>query len=257
MTWLLSLLLSGSLGLGVAWQQGGDYAAHAVATLQPDVWYDWRWDGSDAPEYMPMVHTMERGGWADAALQRSQGDTRMWMLGNEPDWGYTYTSPRDAAAFAQWWAEGTDAPWACCGVIVTTGDHWSAWMAHYLLFGGPIPDAYHLHIYNGGAHNWMAHVESFRTWARNRGVERPIIVSETAAPNADMAYNVALLRAIQAHVAEDPALTVLWYSAHDHWQVWPTTNLLDADGALTALGHAFVAGPVGQSDHVLYMPWVR
>jgi hypothetical protein len=183
---------------------------------------------------------MERSGWSEAALARSQGDTRMWMLGNEPDWGHTYTSPRDAAEFAQWWDANTDAPWACCGVIVTTGDHWQAWLGHYLMFGGPVPDAWHIHIYNGRPDNWHEFVERFRTWARNRGVERPIIVSETAAPYADAAYNALLLQAIKRTVAADPELTVLWYSVHDHWQLWPGSNLLDAAGNLTPVGRVFV-----------------
>lgn len=258
---LAALVLSAGLGFGVAWQQGPDAAAHATHTLGGP-WYDWRWDGSDDDAYMPMVYRMQRDGWSEAALVRSQGDTRTWLLGNEPDWGpETWTDARQAAEFAQWWDANTDAPWACCGVIVTlSGDHWSAWLRHYLWFGGPVPDYWHIHIYNGTPANWHEHVEAFRVWSQRAGVERPIIVSETAYPGGSAEYNALLVEAIGEALDSDPdLLAVYWYSVHDYHGIWHDTDLLTADGALTPVGEAFIrvrSGVRPQREWRMWLPGV-
>jgi len=239
--------MSNGLGLGVAWQQGADYARNSIALLQPAVWYDWRYDSApDDPRYLPMAFSLQDNAYSRAAMVQAQTDKRLWLLGNEPDAGITYTEPAQAAEFTRLWATEVGGLWAGCGVMIWPVTwrpemNWMTWLDAFMAAGGAVGSHWHIHIYGVAVPDWYAQVSAFRAWAQTNDVDRPIVVSETAANWAYAPYNVTLLDEIAHRLVIDPALhAVLWYSVHDWFAAWTTTDLRAEDGALTELGQRFV-----------------
>lgn len=255
------------LGYGIAWQQGAEYAAEARAILGEDVpWTNWVYDHMDDPMYLPKAFSMRQQyvrQYIDAA---NVGPARLWLVGNEPETPQTFIDPVEAAIMASLFAEETDVPFACCGVVLLrepgiewgNGWAWDTWLDAYLAAGGPVPDVWQLHIYDAFVFEWHDRLDVFRTWAAERDISRPIIVAETSYPWASPGYNLLLVTAIGDALASDPdLLAVYWYSVHDYHGLWHDTDLLDADGTLTALGEAFVDvrnGTAGQGD--VYRMWL-
>lgn len=115
-----------------------------------------------------------------------------------------------------------------------------------------------IYTFSTAADNWHDHVEAFRAWTVRQGVERPIIVSETAYPNGSAEYNAKLVTAIgEALATDDDLLAVLWYSAFvDYHGLWPKTGLLDGDGALTPVGEAFIRVRSGVQPQREWRAWL-
>lgn len=116
-----------------------------------------------------------------AALAETYPD-RWWLLYNEPErLDQANTSAFDAAIHARYWAEaiGENGRTACCGVLVVPGwDGWSNWLEWYIGAGGPIPDAWHIHVYASTPEQWNATLAEWDAWNQERGGNLPTIISE-------------------------------------------------------------------------------
>lgn len=257
------------MGLGVAHQQGGDFGRMAVETLDPEVWMNWTFDEDCIADErcIPLVFTMQQGPWGDYAIEVAQANPgRFFMLGNEAETPTAmFVHPADAAAYARQFVSETDNPWGCCGVMVLrepgiewgNGWSWDAWLDAYLEAGGPVPDVWQVHYYDAFVFDWHARLDVFRAWASERGISRPVIVSETAFPYASAEYNAMLVEAIGEALASDDGLhAVLWYSAHDYHGLWHGTDLLDSDGALTPVGEAFIRVRDGVTAQREWRAWL-
>lgn len=257
------------LGYGIAWQQGAEYAAEARRVLGDDVpWTNWVYDHMDDPMYVPKAFSMRQQyarRYIDAA---NAGPARLWLVGNEPETPHTWIDPVEAATMASLFAEETDVPFACCGIILLSdpatewghGWSWGAWMDAYLAAGGPVPDVWSVHIYDAFVFNWHERLDVFRAWASERGITRPVIVAETGFPFGQPSYNALLVEAIGDALDSDPdLLAVYWYSVHDYHGIWHDTDLLDPNGALTPVGEAFLrvrSGVRPQTEWRLWLPGV-
>lgn len=257
------------LGYGVAHQQGAEYAAEVRPLLGDDVpWTNWIYDRLDDPHYLPKAFSMRQQyvrQYIDAA---NDGPARLWLVGNEPETPHTFIDPVEAAIMASLFAEETDVPFACCGVMLLSGPGiewgngwaWDTWLDAYLAAGGPVPDVWQVHIYDAFVGRWHERLDVFRAWAAERGISRPIIVAETAYPWAIPSYNALLLEKIGETLDSDPdLLAVYWYSVHDYHGIWHDTDLLDTDGALTPVGEAFLrvrAGVTAQREWRAWLPGV-
>lgn len=250
------------LGCGVPAPHGeSDPAWYATATaaLRPAWFYTWRADAIGQPGFVPMCWRMDIDSIlpaVDVALANA-ASVPLWLIGNEPEREEQSDTPAHiAAAACREWVRrcGTWAiPWAAPGVNVSI--HMAgmgyAWMEGFLACGGPIPPAFHVHIY-GNADAWRESVKRFHAWMRMRRVERPVIVSEAGCADDP----VGLFAAIRHSLSSGEVQAAAIFSAR--YEPWPDCDLLTDDGELTALGRLFVSEvmPAGDGGHTLHLPAV-
>lgn len=136
---------------------------------------DGHWPTIWNAHYRPTVTQL--AAWA------AQYPDRWWMLFNEPERiDQANTSPFDAAIHARYWTEaiGENGQTACCGVLVNPRwGGWRDWLQMYLLAGGPVPDAWHIHIYAATPAEFDATLALWDAWNAEKGGNLPTIISET------------------------------------------------------------------------------
>jgi len=248
------------LGLGVP-PLGGEtdivYTIEVLERLTPPWWHDWRHGQIGLRGYVPSVWSMDVESVAlalDVATAHAQ--LPMWLLGNEPEREDQSDTPahiaaaacREFARRAGSWA----IPWACPGVNVSV-HMWALaepWLDSYLAEKGPIPHAWHVHIY-GGPGAWREGLAQFRAWMARRSVGRPVIVSECGS-DTEPAQTMA---AIRASLRGGDVQAAAWFSAY--YEAWNDTGLLTADGMLTDAGEAY-AGQIEAAapTHTTYVPLI-
>ena len=242
------------LGVGIAWQRGDAWAARSLELLQPPVWLNWVFDHLEDPRYLPMAYSLAAGPQNVYLEAATRGHPRLWLLGNEPDFGSTYTDPVVAAASVQRWRAEYSGPIACCGTVLWDGDWWRQWLDAYLAAGGPVPDVWHFHVYTGYPAPdtpLVDHLTAFRAWMVSRDVARQLLISETSWPYGFAAQNRAWMADLALAVADDPdLLAAIWYSDNDWHDLWLMTDLLSEDQSwVFTNGELFLAlQPGGASD---------
>ena len=105
---------------------------------------------------------------------------RTWLVLNEPERDdQADTAPDDAAIHMTYLMEavGESGTVACCGVIVGPGRPWAEWLDAYIAAGGPIPAAWHIHIYEDSPAQWEESLALWDEWNASHGA-LPTIVSE-------------------------------------------------------------------------------
>lgn len=248
------------LGVGVP-PLGGEtdsvYTIEVLERLNPPWWHDWRHGQLGLRGYVPSVWSMDVESVAlalDVATAHVQ--LPMWLLGNEPEREDQSDTPAHiAAAACREWVRrlGTWAvPWACPGVNVSVHMWVQAepWLDVYLAEKGPVPHAWHVHIY-GGPEAFDSALAQFRRWMHRRNVVRPVIVSECG----DGEQPAATMAAIRGAIARGDIQAAAWFSSY--YEPWNETGLLDAGGALTAAGAAYVGLAAAGDVHTAYLPVVR
>ena len=166
----------------------------------------------------------------------------VWLFGNEPE--LNGVRPDEAVRAVRQW-ERTLSSWAvkyaAPGVNISLHRLTGAldWLDSYLFEGGPIPHAWHVHVY-GGVDAFKRSIEGFEAWMRRNRVERPVIVSEVASTE-EPAELMALLR---QWLRSGRLLMAAWFSAY--WEDWPEPSLLIPVSTgtgydLTEIGELFVA----------------
>lgn len=107
---------------------------------------------------------------------------RTWLFYNEPERvDQANTSPFDAAIHVRYWSEaiGDNGTIACCGVLVNPNWYgWAEWLRLYLQAGGPVPDAWHIHIYAATPAEFDATLALWDAWNAEKGGNLPTIISE-------------------------------------------------------------------------------
>ena len=240
------------VGVSIAWQRGPDWAAHSLEMLQPPIWHNWVYDHLDDPTYTPMAYSLRlaaQDNYLEAAVTH---EPRLWLLGSEPNLASTYITPAEAAQAVQRWRDNYEGPIACCGTVQWAG--WEQWLDAYLAAGGPVPDYWHVHVFDTYAYPPLSF---FEAWMQAHDAVRPILVTETACPWCDVAGNKRLMSEWAKLLADGDVLAVVWYSDVDYWQLWPTTNLLSDDGTtLALLGEHYLSLTNIDSFFVL-LPWLN
>lgn len=223
------------LNATVRWQYGCQAASETLAALEYPGWHNWIADDCGEPNHTPMVYSMA----GDIAAADAN---EFWLIGNEPNIASTAIAPADAAAWAQQWAAQNDATWACCGTL-HNGQYPSllTWLDAYLDAGGPIPDAWHVHIYFvANDAQWQATLRQMEDWMADNDVVRPLIVSETAQTLHDRDAT-PLLEAVARDVCNERIAAAYWYPGDKDAYDFAPRSQLTINGEITALGERFVA----------------
>lgn len=218
------------------WQYGAESAQQAAQLLDYPCHHNWIADSYGVPNHTPFAYSMSPSYLAGYVADAEAGE--FWLVGNEPNIGATRTEPADAAIFASGWVTQTDTTWACCGTL----QHYEHgylldWLDDYLVAGGPIPDAWHIHIYFVDVAGWDATLAQFREWMAAHDVVRPVIISETAQTNGDA---MPLLRHVAKAVCDGKVQAAYWWIGDEDAYDFAPTSQLTIDGALTELGKVFV-----------------
>jgi len=241
-----------NLGVGVPPVNGevdAAYTADACAKLQPSWHHDWRFSLIGTPGYVPSVWWLRQteDNFVQGLAEAAKHPNELWLLGNEPL--MNDVRPEQAARAVRQW-ERTLSSWAVRyavpGVNISLHRLTGAldWLDAYLFERGPIPHAWHVHVY-GGVDAFRASIEGFEAWMRRNRVERPVIVSECASTE-EPAEVMALLR---QWLRSGRLKMAAWFSAY--WPEWIEPSLLTAEGNLTEIGELFVA-----EEHTVHLPVV-
>lgn len=160
---------------------------------------DRHWPSVWNPVYRPSVTQLHD--WAEAY------PGRWWMLFNEPErLEQANTSAFDAAIHVRYWSEaiGDNGRIACCGVLIVPGwNGWSNWLEWYIGAGGPVPDAWHIHIYANTPEGFDIALAEWDAWNAEKGGGLPTIISEVGSGPAVYARWLAFER--------DDVPAVFWF----------------------------------------------
>ena len=233
----------------------------ALELLQPASWYNWKFDQTAEPHYVPMLFALRNDAYMVDAIRVARGNKRrMWLLGNEPERKDQSDTPANEAADAvALWKRRTDNPIAAPGIL---WDAWGQrWLEDYLSADGPIPDYFAIHIYAHTAGQWLVLWEEWREWMSWNNLELPTIVSECASWSDGIEDQKAVIDVARQTLRTDSILhSAYFFSAHygSYKPFWKHSDLLTADGALTELGRYFVAGGVDPAaEHTVYLPTIK
>ena len=107
-------------------------------------WYDWHYV-TGGPTYQRMIYkTVPNKGVIERLIRRDP--SHLWLVLNEPErHDQANLSPEQGAAVAQEMRD-LGACIAVPGVII--GEDGLAWLDAYLAAGGPLPEAWHVHLYH-------------------------------------------------------------------------------------------------------------
>ena len=238
------------LNLGMPWQWQGDVHAMRVMLGYPG-WYDWHW-ASGGESYQRMIYSrIPDREWPIIRQLIRRDPSHLWLVLNEPERvDQANLEPEEGAAVARQMIEA-GACIAVPGVIVThEGLTWLEW---YLDAGGPVPDAWHVHLYFCYTPDGIDdRLDMWGEWMERRDVNRPTIISEFNAQDRDVGQQIAMmqhmaLRLGQAAAAreqgrDDWLWAAYWFSLNYKANASDTgvTNVIDEDGAVNELGRAFV-----------------
>ena len=182
--------------------------------------------------------------------------SHLWLVMNEPERrDQANLTPADGADLAKQ-MRLAGAYIAVPGVIITTQG--LDWLDDYLAAGGPVPAAWHVHLYYAETADGMdRRLETWGDWMVKRDMVRPTIISEFNAQGADVAGQMAMMshmakRLDEAAAARDRGLDDwLWaaywfslkYKANESDAGY--TNLIDDRGNPTELASVFVEERAG------------
>lgn len=236
--------LPAGLGVGIPSQTWPDPAA-VLKLLKPLWWYNWGayWTGRPiGVNYHPMMYrdTNKKSYYKRAigapAVAGETYPSNAWLLGNEYDMpGQANRVPAAAIKYVNQILEMGVKEWVGPNGLLDRSYGWG-WHDEYIRLGGPIPDAWGIHIYDAPApHDWDTVLEDFYRWMYDNKVEREVVVTETNAGSGDSDAQIMLLNHIRDRLKTDRGLrAVAWFSA----EYGQPADLI-RDGALTEVGHAF------------------
>ena len=238
------------LNLGIPWQWGGDVRAMRAILGDPG-YYDWHWV-TGGENYQRMIYSrIDERDWRTIQQLIRRDPSHLWLVMNEPERrDQANLTPADGADLAKL-MRLAGACIAAPGVIITTQG--LDWLDDYLSAGGPVPEAWHVHLYFAETAAGMdRRLETWGDWMVKRGIVRPTIISEFNAQGADVAGQMAMMshmakRLDEAAAARDRGLDAwLWaaywfslkYKANENDLGY--TDLIDDDLGLTKVGRMFV-----------------
>ncbi len=238
-------------GVGIPHQRAQDdpsWYDTALAQVSPPWWYDWTYSQIDRPDYVPMLWRCDVEGVARALPIIMKNRVRLWLLGNEPErTDQSNTAPEvfaEAVKELNRQTHGTTI--ALPGILWDRYGYGKAWLSEYIDRGGPIPDAWHVHLYVWTADEWRRTVPEMLAFLKGIA-DIPVIISECASWHPKTTLSV--LEAIKETVRVGDAQAAAYFSAY--YDAWPEPSLLTAAGELTELGTQYT-----KERHEVFLPQV-
>ncbi|KKN74828.1 hypothetical protein LCGC14_0387210 [marine sediment metagenome] len=247
--------LPSGLAVGIPWQRAVNdpsWYVHALTMLEPNWFYNWKYDlCGQFDNFVPMIWRMNLEWLARALPTIKQYSTHLWLLGNEPERAEQSDTPPEVFAETVRELKRQTGSWvvpiAIPGVLHDYMSGGKNWTQAYLDAGGPLPDYWHIHLYEPNA--MMIH-SRIGSWKKKFGDGIPIIVSEVASWRRDDNRPQEVMSAIRQALAKGDIHAAAWFSAYYETDM-AFSSLLTAAGKLTELGEAFVA-----EQHLLNLPLV-
>ena len=225
-----------------------------TAALAGGWWHNWGPGPCADPLQVPLVFASPTE--VVAAIAAGCNDGRPILISNEPEGSGTdqaHLTPAQVADLVQAAAGVWRGAILCCGTFANAWAYTDAVVTDYEQRFGPWPAAgWHIHAYNNRA-NWrpdvvasgfteqaIADVDGFIAHQRQAGrLGQGVVVSEFGALSAlwwhrPEALEPLLADYVTAFRARPAVLAWAWFSSHD--PRFASSDLLQADGALTALG---------------------
>ena len=241
---LVSLPVAGPAGLGVGapWQSDDDIPA-MLERLNPAWWYDWRFECTGSPGYVPMI-------WSDAMFVQNfdaieslimRWPEQFWLLWNEPEQEkQANMTPERAAQLTGDIAGSYGLNYAAPGVSLTASGY--RWLDAYMAAGGPVPPVWHVHIYwTQEPAQWSDAWAKWLDWMRANDCVRPTIVSETNAWTESAYGQRRMIEHVCMMLDTEPLLrAVAWFATRFTWGAGHPM-LIDDAGNLTETGRMFAA----------------
>lgn len=232
-------MLPSGLGVGCPWQT--EIPMRTVFDeLDPPWWYDWRWENCADDRYLPMI-------WSDG-VWRQQRDVlemlfkrwpdKLWMLWNEPERrDQANMDPAEAAALTHEIA-AYGIHYAAAGIALTSAGF--RWMDAYMAAGGPVPDCWHVHIYEASPNDFDFAWNRWRQWMTDNNAERPTIISECNGYTQGVYRQIEMVQHIQRRIEEDELMQAAgWFATR--FPMMQNSWLFNEDNQLTDVGRAYVA----------------
>lgn len=220
--------------MGIPWQTSEKYGwwyEKALGNLNPDWWYNWKYDQYGVEGYIPMVYDATV---YDDALKYVPAHEDLWLLFNEPERpDQAKLSPETAARLANNWPTQIAAP----GIIVDESGLY--WVQLYLQHGGRVPEYWAVHIYVQDGREWREKWTAWKNFMQTNNVVRPTIVTETGNISDSKDRRVSIMREVQRTMSNDSLLAgAAWFSAHygSYYSFWVRSDLLSETGNLTDTG---------------------
>lgn len=207
----------------------------ALIGERPAWFYDWWWDCGrwigEPGVYIPSVMRA----WHSEVMACNDG--RPLLVLNEPEEaGQAELTPEQAAAVLHEAAiSGWTGPMYCCGTQAAHLPYMQRLVTAYQTAYGAWPaDGLHVHVYHG-----VGELDAFVLWADGAGIlGQGVVVSEFGYLTDDP-ISVAQMAALTDEVEARPwVLTSAWFSVN--YAPWRSSDLVDSDGTLTALGAAWI-----------------
>jgi len=232
-------------GLSIPWQNedlSPGWTGRSLAALNPPWWFDWKFDSIGRPGYVPKLWRPQLDARFDEAVQAANSHPdAMWLMAYDPDrGGEPPETPQNAAAIGQEWVQATTVLYAAPGVVINANG--IGWLKAYLDAGGPVPDAWSVHLYSGiDASAWRRQVEGeFATWYEDEGQKLPIIMSQTNSPGKELVQQRSvMLEALHMLQELSPIIAIGWYADQDPFGAMSSADLIRDDGSLTELGQYY------------------
>ncbi len=243
-------------GVGLPWQRAENEPAwyyDALDRLRPAWWHNWKYGRLNMDGYIPMLWrcNVDAVNTALPSVQRQPG--RLWLLGNEPERADQSDTPPGSFAEGvrrfRHMTEPLGVRFALPGILWDVFDHGRAWLNDYLAAGGPLPDCWHIHLYDYRGQAWTKRLHGALEYLAGLR-DLPVIVTECASWSAQT--NADVLQAVRQALRAGNIQAAAWFSAYD--ELWEAPSLLTENGKLTKLGDLFVAKP---EQHTTYIPAVH
>lgn len=252
------------LGVGIPWNNAEtdpDYYRHVLTLLQPPKWYNWKHDRLGDEGYVPMCWRFALGTALDKAIAAAKAKPgHLWLAGNEPELdpvhGQSDTSPSEYAQAAKRWMSQVGGKWGGPGIL--WHEQGRQWVRNYLALNAPLPSVWTIHLYGtSSVQQWEEQYAQAKGFFAGLGISRPVWVTETAAHG-----NVDVQRALMERLMRrGDGVTSFWYSAHDPFGPWRTSDLVNKSGTqTTALGYRYGSYQREQQEGdegTVYMPIAR
>ena len=229
------------LGVGAPWQSHDDIPT-MLERLNPAWWYDWRFECTGSPGYVPTIWNDKIWAQHFDAIESliMRWPEQFWLLWNEPEQErQANMTPERAAQLTGDIAGSYGLNYAAPGVSLTRAGY--EWLDAYMAAGGPVPPVWHIHIYDTlTPSTWSQKWALWRGWMRENGCERPTIVSETNGWSEGTYGQQRMVEHMATMLETDDLLrAVAWFATR--WQAWGvgTPDLLNEAGDPTSVGWTF------------------
>ena len=246
--------LPSGLGCGLPHQNAENNPAWyktALEVLDPPWWYNWLYNKLEYDNYIPMVWECNVEQITKVLPTIRKHSDRLFFFGNEPERiQQSDTSPEVFALGIQELyrqLDGHKIHIALPGVLHDFLSNGKNWTRAYLDAGGPMPDVWHIHLYEPN----KAMIDSrIKAWKRDIDDTRPLIVSEGGSWRSDSNRPQEVMDALEAACDDGRLQAAAHFSAHYKLDM-PYLNLIDESCNLTDLGRKYT-----KEVYTTYLPHV-